>query len=82
MRKNENKRDNSLSSNVIDVFEQHSRDFIHQSDILDNANAGGTVAFKSTWKLLNENIFYYSVLKSFWGMLLELEYTMKNGAVH
>jgi len=46
--KNRNKRDNLfILTNVINVFEQHSRDFNRRSDILGNANAGGTVAFKS-----------------------------------
>jgi len=47
MRKNENKRDNLfILTNVINVSKQHSRDFSRRSDILDNANADGTVAFK------------------------------------
>jgi len=46
MRKNENKRVNFfILMNVINVSEQHIKDF-RQSD-LGNANAGGTVAFKS-----------------------------------
>jgi len=32
---------------VINVSEQHSKDFSRWSDISDNANAGGTVVFKS-----------------------------------
>jgi len=45
--KNENKKDNLfILINVINVFEQHSRDFSRWSDI-SNANAGDTVAFKS-----------------------------------
>jgi len=48
MFKNKNKRDNLfILTNVINVCEQHSRDFSRQSDILGNANVGGTVAFKS-----------------------------------
>jgi len=48
MLKNENKRDNLfILTNVINVFEQHSRDFSRRSDILKIANVGGTVAFKS-----------------------------------
>jgi len=48
MLKNINKRDNFfILTNVINVFEQHSRDFSRRSDILDNVNVGGTVAFKS-----------------------------------
>jgi len=48
MFKNENKRDHLfILPNVINVSEQHSRDFSRQLDILGNANAGGTVAFKS-----------------------------------
>jgi len=43
MRKNENKRDLFILSNVINVFEQHSRNFSRLSDISVNANAGGTV---------------------------------------
>jgi len=53
MLKNENKRDNLfILTNVINVFEQHSRYFQNYSrptrwsDILGNANASGTVAFK------------------------------------
>jgi len=41
MFKNENKRDNLfILTNVINVSEQHSKDFSYQSDILDNTNAG------------------------------------------
>jgi len=48
MRKNKNKRDNLfILANVINVSEQHLRDFSRRSDILGNANAGGTVAVKS-----------------------------------
>jgi len=48
MLKNENKRYNRfIPTNVINVSEQHSRDFSHRSDIWGNANAGGIVAFKS-----------------------------------
>jgi len=48
MRKNENKRDNLfILTNVINVSGQHSREFSCWSDILDNANTGDTVAFKS-----------------------------------
>jgi len=48
MLKNENKEDNFfILIIVINVFEQHLRDFSRRSDILDNANAGGTVAFNS-----------------------------------
>jgi len=48
MHKNENKRNNLfILTNVINVSEQHSRDFSHRLDILGNVNAGGTVAFKS-----------------------------------
>jgi len=44
MRKNENKKDNLfILTNVINVSEQHSRNFSRRSDILDNANAGGTI---------------------------------------
>jgi len=57
MRKNENKR-TSLFSNVINVFEQHSRDFSRRSDILDNSNAGGTVAFKSQLEKYLTKKFY------------------------
>jgi len=39
-------RDFFTLTNVINVSEQHSRDF-NQSDILGNANTGGIVAFKS-----------------------------------
>jgi len=47
MRKNKNKRDNLfILTNIINVFEQHLRDFSRRSDILSNANAGGTVTFK------------------------------------
>jgi len=47
MLKNENNKRDSLFilTNVINVPEQHLRDFSRRSDILDNANAGGTVAF-------------------------------------
>jgi len=46
--KNENKRDNLfILTNVINVSEQHSRDFSRRSDILDKANAGDTVGFES-----------------------------------
>jgi len=47
---------------------------------LDNANAGGAVTYNSsliTRKVLNEKIFYCSVLESSWGNLQE--YVMKNG---
>jgi len=44
MRKNENKKDNLFILNVINVSEQHSRDFSH-SDNLGNANASDTEAF-------------------------------------
>jgi len=47
MHKNENKRDNLFITNVINISEQHLRDFSHRSDILSNANAKNTVAFKS-----------------------------------
>jgi len=48
MHKNENKRDNLfILTNVINVFELHSRNFSRPSNILDNANAGGTIVFKS-----------------------------------
>jgi len=48
MLKNENKRDNLfIVTNVINVCEQHSRDFNRRSDILDNANVDDTVTFKS-----------------------------------
>jgi len=48
MLKNENKRDNLfILTNVINVSEQHSRNFSRWSNISGNANAGGTVAFKS-----------------------------------
>jgi len=48
MHKNENKRDNLfIITNVINISEQHLKDFSHRSDILSNANAGGIVAFKS-----------------------------------
>jgi len=47
MLKNENKKDNLfILTNVTNVSEQHSRDFSHWSDILDNANVRGTVAFR------------------------------------
>jgi len=47
MLKNENERDNLFTlTNVINVSEQHSRNFSRRSDILRNANAG-IVAFKS-----------------------------------
>jgi len=47
MLKSKNKRDNFfILTNVINVSEQHSRDFSRWSDILDNVNAG-TIAFKS-----------------------------------
>jgi len=46
MRKNENKKDNLfILTNVINVSEQHSKDFSRRSDILGNANVG-TVVFK------------------------------------
>jgi len=45
MRKNENKRDNFFI--LTNVSKQHSRDFSRRSDILGNAIAGDTVAFKS-----------------------------------
>jgi len=32
---------------MLSISEQHSRDFNRWSDILGNANASGTVAFKS-----------------------------------
>jgi len=61
MFKNENKMNNFfMLTNVINVSEQHSRDFNHQSDILGNANAGGTVAFKS-YNIFNENIYFIIV---------------------
>jgi len=42
MCKNENKRDKLfILTNVINVSEQHSKDFSRRSDILGNANAGG-----------------------------------------
>jgi len=47
MLKNKNKKDNLFITNVINVSEQHSKDFSRRSDILSNANAGGAVAFKS-----------------------------------
>jgi len=48
MHKNKNKKDNLfILTNVINVSEQHSRNFSRRSDILDNANASGTVALKS-----------------------------------
>jgi len=51
MRKNENKRNNFfILTNVMNVFEQYSRDFSYRSYIFGNANAGGTVAFKSNLK--------------------------------
>jgi len=47
MLKNENKRNDLFRlTNVINVSEQHSRDFSRRSDILGNANASGTIAFK------------------------------------
>jgi len=39
MFKNKNKRNNIFILNVINVSEQHSRDFSRRSDILDNVNA-------------------------------------------
>jgi len=64
MHKNKNKRDNLfILTNVINVSEQHPRDFSRRSDILDNANASNTIAFKSyDLKRLNKKIFYYSFL--------------------
>jgi len=57
MFKNKNKRDNLfILTNVINVSEQHSRDFSRRSNILDNANAGGTVAFKSHNSNAEKNI--------------------------
>jgi len=48
MLKNKNKKNNLfILTNVINVSEQHSRDFSRRSDILGNANIGGIVAFKS-----------------------------------
>jgi len=48
MLKNENKMDNFfILTIVINVSKQHSKDFSRRSDILDNVNAGGTIAFKS-----------------------------------
>jgi len=39
-----------ILTNVISVSKQHSKNFSRRSGILDNANAGGTVAFKSYLK--------------------------------
>jgi len=45
MLKNENKEDDLfILINVINVSEQHSRDFSRRLNILGNANAGNTVA--------------------------------------
>jgi len=50
MLQNENKKDNLLIlTNIINISEQHSRDFNRWSDILGdlgNANAGGTIYFQ------------------------------------
>jgi len=64
MRKNEKKSDNFfILTNVINVSEQHSREFSHWSDILGIANVGNTATFKCipynlkitlyTWKVLS-----------------------------
>jgi len=46
MFKNENKRDFFILTNKCYVPEQHSRDFSRRLS-LGNANASGTIAFKS-----------------------------------
>jgi len=57
MLKNENKRDNLfILTNVINVSEQHSRDFSRRSDILGNVNAGSTVAFKYICGMDDKNL--------------------------
>ena len=45
-------------------LEQYSRDFSRRSDTLRNANAGDTVTFIITQKILDEKIFPYSVLEN------------------
>jgi len=47
MLKNENKMDNFFILTYVINVSEYSRDFSHRSDILGNANAGGTVSFTS-----------------------------------
>ena len=73
---------NSLDLNkYYPSHKQHSRSFSHRLSTLGNVNADDTVRFSIiTQKVLYEEIFYYNVLESSLGMLLE--YSMKNEALH